>query len=258
MYYPIQIPYILNREFSRSIIYTEEIIEPMKDFVICFWEMQPRSNQKVSIENIIVADACIDLVAGYDEKRIGFAGMSKTDYHFILDLPARFIGARLKPGAFYQLTGLPAAAAMDSFLPVEDVCKDFDNEMFFSLPFDQAKAYFKNYFYVLSRNKKPERFTSLFDSLSQSTPCTTTELYQKLHFSPRQCQRLFAKHYGLSPKMALSIVRFQKCLEILTSNKAKPSDILNTAGYYDQSHFIKDFKRNIGITPLELIHTYQR
>ena len=258
LYYPVQIPYILNREFSQNIIYTEEIIKQVQGFVICFWEMQPRGAQKTSVENIIISDACIDLVASYDEKRIGFSGMSKTHFHFKLDLPARFMGARLKPGAFQQLTGLPASAVMDSFLPIQDVFNDFDSEMFFSLSFEQAKEYFKGYFSALTRNKTPERFVTLFDELSQSPPCTTTELYQKLHFSPKQCQRLFAKHYGLSPKMALSIIRFQKCLEILTSDEATPSDILNMAGYYDQSHFIKDFKKNIGVTPLELIHTYQK
>jgi methylphosphotriester-DNA--protein-cysteine methyltransferase len=103
----------------------------------------------------------------------------------------------------------------------------------------------------------PDLFTGLFDTIAEVRLSTTKELYTLLHFSPRQCQRLFAKHFGITPKMTLSIVRFQTCLEILTSDKSRPADVMRITGYYDQPHFINDFKRNLGITPLELIRTYQ-
>lgn len=257
MYYPVQIPYILNQTFFRNMRYIESLSEEYGGFVICFWEMQPLSDRQLSVENVIAADACIDIVAGYDEKKIGFAGMSKTEFDFKVDLPARFFGARLMPGAFHQLTGLPAAAAMDTFLPIETVFEDFDQPLFFSLPFEESKEYFKKFLSGKTKHKSPDMFTALFSILYENAPSNTKELYQMLNFSPRQCQRLFSKHYGVTPKMALSIVRFQKCLEILTSPKARPADILSVTGYYDQPHFIKDFKRNIGITPMELIRLYQ-
>ena len=257
MYYPIQIPYILNPEFSINMKYTETSIEECGGFVICFWEMQPLSDCKLSVTNIIATDACIDLVVSFDEKNIGFVGMSKTEFNFELKLPNRSFGVRMMPGAFHQLTGLPAAAAMDTFLPIEAAFNDFDSTLLFSLPFERAKEYFKNFFTDQTKGKSPDQFTTLFHTLSKEIPSTVSALCHLLHFSPRQCQRLFQLHYGITPKMALSIIRFHKCMEILTSPKAKPSDILNVTDYYDQPHFIKDFKRNIGITPLELIRTYQ-
>lgn len=257
MYYPTQIPYILNQEFSRNMKYSETSAEECGGFVICFWDMQPLSGCMFSVENIIAADACIDLIVDYDEKNIGFAGMSRTEFHFRQDLPNRSFGVRMMPGAFHQLTGLPAAAAMDTFLPIESVFTCFDQERFFSLSFAQAKEYVKSFFVRLTENKTPGTFTALFNELSQNMPATVNELCQRIHFGPRQCQRLFAKHYGISPKMALSIVRFQRCMGILTSPESKPADIRNVTGYYDQPHFIKDFKRNIGITPLELIRIYR-
>jgi len=257
MYYPIQTPFILNQAFSQNMNYTETSATECNGFVICFWEMKPISNRKMSIKNVIVTDACIDIIAGYDDRRIGFAGTSKTDFYYTVELPSRFIGARLIPGAFNQLTGLPAAAAMDTFLPISTVFESFDQSLFFSLPFEKSKEYFKEFISGITQHKTPNMFTALFNTLSENAPFNTKELYQRLNFSPRQCQRLFAKHYGITPKMALSIVRFQKCMEILTSPQARPADILNITGYYDQPHFIKDFKRNIGITPLELIRIYQ-
>ncbi|MGO2891387.1 MAG: helix-turn-helix domain-containing protein, partial [Enterococcus devriesei] len=66
-----------------------------------------------------------------------------------------------------------------------------------------------------------------------------------------------AQNYGLTPKMVLSILRFQKCLQILTAQQAKPADILAVTDYYDQPHFNRDFKRYLGITPLELLARYK-
>ncbi|MDR3265261.1 MAG: helix-turn-helix domain-containing protein, partial [Synergistaceae bacterium] len=143
-------------------------------------------------------------------------------------------------------------------LSLDTVDKAFVFDAFFSLSFEQAKERFKEYLSKLISDKIPDNFTSLFDSLSQSPPVTAGELYNQLHFSARQCQRLFAKHFGLTPQMVLCLIRFQKCLEILTGGKAAPGDILNITTYYDQSHFIKDFKRNIGLTPFELIRRYKR
>ena len=257
MYYPIQIPYILNKAFSQNIKYAETPAVGCEDFVICFWETQPLPNCKLPVTNIIVTDACIDIVADFDERRIGFSGMSNTNFDYKIDQSAKFMGARLMPGAFHQLTGLPATIAMDTFLPIEAVYANFDRALFFSLPFEQAKEYLKDFISQQTQNKKANIFTGLFHLLSQNTPSTTKELCQRLNYSPRQCQRLFAKHYGITPKAVLSIIRFQKCLKILSSPKAKPADILNAAEYYDQPHCIKDFKRNIGITPMELIRAYQ-
>ena len=255
MYYPIQIPYILNTEFSSNVKYTETLVAEFGEFAICFWEMHPLSNCRRSVKNIIATDACIDLVADLDDKRIGFAGMSKTDFNFELTLPNRSFGVRMMPGAFHQLTGLPASAAMDSFLPIEAAFREFDSALFFAMSFEQAKEYFIKFFVEQTQGKSPNQFTTLFHRLSEAVPQTVSALCRLLHFSPRQCQRLFQLHYGITPKMALSIIRFHKCMEILTSRKANPSDILSATNYYDQSHFINDFKRNIGITPIELMHS---
>lgn len=256
MYYPIQIPYILDREFADHIRYKEEAVEPLRDFVICIWQMTPRTGKPILVENVITTDGCIDLVAAMDEKRIGFAGMSKTNFDFRVDLPARFMGARMKPGAFYRLTGRPATAAMDTFLPLDEVDMRFERELFFSMPFEEAKAYFIDYLCAFTHNKTPDAYTMLFDRLAGDPPPSAAVLYEVLHFSPRQCQRNFRTRFGLTPQTVLSILRFQKCLEVLTAGKAAPGDILRLTSYYDQAHFINDFKRNIGLTPFELVRKY--
>jgi len=253
MYYPIQVPYLLDTAFSRHAVYTEEAAGPLQSFVICTWEMLPRSGDANNINNIVVADGCIDLVVNFNSRSIAFAGMSKTDFNFTLQMPRSFIGARMKPGAFHQLTGLPASAAMDSFLPLDVFDPSFVMDAFFALSYEQAKESFRGYLSQLVGKKEPDDFVKMFDTFSITPPSSAAELYRALHLSPRQCQRLFMKHFGITPQAVLSILRFQCCLQILTSTDADPNHALEAAAYYDQSHFIKDFKKNIGLTPREYL-----
>lgn len=257
IYKPIQIPYILSKHFCEDLIYREEAIDELSDFVICRWDISSRTEKTMAVENIIVTDGCIDVIVVYDKKLIGFSGMSRTDFLFKIDLPCRSFGFRLKPGAFVQLLGVPALKAMDNFYYLAEFDENFDEDVFFSQPYEKAKKTVEDYLFGLKFGKEPDKFTNLFDNLSYDIPQTTKELYERLHFSPRQCQRLFLKHFGIAPQTVLSILRFQKCLETLTSLNAKPSDALSASSFYDQSHFIKDFKRNIGITPFELIRMYK-
>ncbi|MCL2521872.1 MAG: helix-turn-helix domain-containing protein [Erysipelotrichales bacterium] len=249
MYYPKQMQYLLDQTLLQYVSYTEEIIESLQDFVLCFWEMKPKTLEVMNIRDVIVTDGCIDLVMNYKEKLVGFTGMSKTDFDFVINAPAEYYGIRLKPGAFEQLIGKPATEAMDSFIPLEKLKSDFDSIKFFSLSFVECKEYLKDYIQKLIYGKTPNKFVGLFDELSNKLPLTTKELYDLLNYSPRQCQRLFMQHFGLSPKLVISIIRFQQCLDILISEKSK--EILEITNYYDQAHFINDFKKNMGLTPFE-------
>ena len=249
MYYPLQVPYLLNRVFLQEISYTEEILPTLSDFAICMWDMQPKTTQQKAISHTIIADGCIDLVVYYDTHEIFFAGMSKTYFHDILHTPARFFGFRLKPGAFTAITGLDAGNAMDKLLPLKKVDPSFSQESFFKLSFHEAKQALVAYLEDKTKDKQPNTFVGLFDRFAENPPVDAKGLYAALHLSARQCQRLFATHFALSPQMVLSILRFQHCLTLLSKADASTSKVLETLQYYDQSHLIKDFKRHIGVTP---------
>lgn len=258
MYYPIQIPFVLSERFRKNLIYTEEVSEAHEDFILCFWEITSLQECNPIVENIIIPDGCIDLIVDFHGRQIGFSGMSKTNFNFEISHPACFWGARLKPGAFHQITNLPATEVMDQFIPLEAVDGTFDRASFFSLTLSAAKAFMKEYLLQRVDGMVPSLFVTLFDRLvSQNLSINAADLYRMLHFSPRQCQRLCLKHFGISPKMMLSVIRFQQSLKILTATDVTQSDVISMVGYYDQPHYIKDIRKNIGLTPLELIKRYQ-
>ena len=66
----------------------------------------------------------------------------------------------------------------------------------------------------------------------------------------RQFERIFAEHVGISPKQYLKIIRFQYALFQKQQNKNLDMiDLSYQSGYFDQSHFINDFKSLSGLTP---------
>lgn len=259
MYYPIQVPFLLNRTFSEAVAYSEVVLSAASDLVICFWEMQPKQVAEKKVTNVIVTDACIDLVVDFDQQVIGFSGMRQTNFDFTFSSAASGMGARMKPGVFHALTGLPAEQAMDNFLPLGATVlgSNFDQDYFFSLSFSEARQYFQHFFVNLASKHQADAFTGFFDLLAQHDFWEATDIYDHFHYSPRQCQRQFMTHFGLSPKMVLCIVRFQKALALLTQASEEKPQLLAETTYYDQSHLIRDFKRHIGLTPKELMGIYQ-
>jgi len=67
--------------------------------------------------------------------------------------------------------------------------------------------------------------------------------------TPRYLHKLIYQHTGLSPKSFNKISRFQVSLRLIAKNKQPLTAIAYDCGYFDQSHFIRDFKSFTGVTP---------
>lgn len=69
----------------------------------------------------------------------------------------------------------------------------------------------------------------------------------------------FKSHVGITPKRVARIYRFARL--ILSVNALRPvdwADLAQTAGYFDQAHFIKEFKDFTGHTPTEYLTLRRR
>lgn len=69
--------------------------------------------------------------------------------------------------------------------------------------------------------------------------------------SERYLEKLFVDMVGISPRAFFSVHRFNKSLDLVLSSGRKLTSIAYDCGYYDQSHFIKEFTKFTGITPFE-------
>ena len=78
------------------------------------------------------------------------------------------------------------------------------------------------------------------------------QLSSHIGYSQKHFIDLFKRQVGVSPKQYLKIMRFQKAvLEIEASKPIHWSDLAAESGFYDQAHFINDFKSFSGFTPNE-------
>lgn len=70
----------------------------------------------------------------------------------------------------------------------------------------------------------------------------------------RQLERKFSKEIGVSPKQLGKVLRMQAALQLmLNENPESLTHVAYETGYYDQAHFIKDFKEFTEISPGDIL-----
>lgn len=78
-----------------------------------------------------------------------------------------------------------------------------------------------------------------------------------LYTSPKTLERKFAKYLGKTTKQVIKLMRFQEVLNDFSCvNRLSLTKHAYNNGYFDQSHFIHDFKSYTGYTPKEFFVKY--
>jgi AraC-like DNA-binding protein len=78
------------------------------------------------------------------------------------------------------------------------------------------------------------------------------EMARSAGYSSRQLRRLQRNHAGLSPKSLHRIIRFQQLLASLQCGGE-----IETFGYSDQAHAIREFRQFTGMTPTYYVRHFQ-
>lgn len=109
--------------------------------------------------------------------------------------------------------------------------------------------------FLLNRLITPESIDTIIQSgvetmLRLNGQLSTDELSDALNINRRRLERKFSAVIGLSPKQLSKIIRLQAALKLLaTGDYANLTAVAHAASYYDQAHFIKDFKEFTGMSP---------
>ena len=78
------------------------------------------------------------------------------------------------------------------------------------------------------------------------------DLSNRIGLSQRQLLRRFEERVGLRPKVLARIFRFQKVFKVWRLERERDVhwvEIACDAGYYDQSHFVREFQEMTGLNP---------
>jgi AraC-like DNA-binding protein len=124
----------------------------------------------------------------------------------------------------------------------------------------QEKIAFLEYFLIQKLNindRKLKKF-KLVESIcnqvvNEQQPFRIDNLASYYGFSERYIQKLFLDFVGISPKIFFNIQRFNKSLKLIQSNDYSLTSIAYDCAYFDQSHFIKEFKTFSGVTPSKFL-----
>lgn len=237
-------------------------VSSLKPYVFCFWELQ--SKDAIPTEEYtysIVADGCVDIIFpcySFEEAMLSVSGTKADRFSFCGS--TYYFGIRFFPATIHYFFDLSLDRLSAVTAPVDAFIKDGFKELY-EIIFKTIK--------IEEKIKLVETF--LFAKLSQKNIVPDHRFLQSLHhiftssgnasinsevseyISPRQQQRMFYHYLGISPKDFSKIIRFQKSLSALIQVPPRHrKSVFYTFGYYDQSHFIRDFKQLYGDTPKNL------
>lgn len=167
----------------------------------------------------------------------------------------------LLPHTLYEVFNISPKEILFEDIHIRDIWRDKDDaeEMTEKLSYAQNDqemiSIFEHYFLrQLLKTKSKETYSKYL--LKQHDDLTM--LSKEIGYSKRWIQLQYKEVLGLSFKSLQSNMRFLKVLDhigkLITINKSiNLSDLALSYGYYDQAHFIKEFKHFTGLTPTEYI-----
>ena len=191
-------------------------------------------------------------------------GLHERPYGIELGEFTRTLSIRFKPCAAYSLLLEPMSSITNRIVPAEEMkipgFAELHNE--FNKTTDPEKIENMVNEYLMAHLKptefdRPRVFCALDMMKSLKTKNRLPDLAKGAGVSTKHLNFLFDKYIGLSPKKLSNILRFNELLQQITNNQDNDwMTVVEKFGYYDQSHFIRDFKKFTCLTPTEFINDY--
>ena len=184
-------------------------------------------------------------------------GSTNSSVTFEGDGPCTVAGAGLLPAGWASLIGCSADDLADSVLPLDDVAGALAGRTLGRLQSGTSVASALDaMFLTLAERARsaPLWFTKAVDHwLIASPDPRIDDLITETGVSARQVERLAKRYYGASPKLLARKYRALQAAVRMGTGVAP--DWSEAAGehFYDQSHFIREFKQFVGMTPSKFL-----
>lgn len=255
-YRPIQPSVQGERENIR---YTEILPDPkLQSLICCYWQLKSELPRDSHFSYKVVADGCIDVFFEMDNPAENYVmGFATSSTEFPLGSTFHYIGIRFFPTVFPQLFRIDASGLTNHYEHLGNAAPDISR--FISTNFEtlvppvQIKTQFDNYFIkhlqkqILSPDK---RINQALEIILKRGGNLTLNTDLDIGLSNRQLRRLFHRYVGGSVKTFSKIIRFQNVLKASIADNMMPGvTSFYDAGYYDQAHFIREFRTLYGSTP---------
>lgn len=235
-----------------------------------FWSVTWDLRGQAPFDSAVITFPCMHLTHewGSDGARHGFP-LPNTLVHGVVERVFRttisdrgwVVGARFRPGGFTARFGRDASAMTGRVQPVDDAL--FGGPV--RLDDDVASA--AEHLDRLiggggggggGQDETYPALAGLVDWIRDDTSVQRVDqVMDRSPWSVRTTQRLFRRYVGVPAKWVLCRYRLQNAaLEIETDPAVDFADLAVRLGWYDQAHFINDFRALLGTTPGEYAATY--
>jgi hypothetical protein len=253
--------------------------KPHKDLesiVKFYWTLEVPFDPKNQKQRI-VPDGCIEMTFNFGDKIKRYT----SEIDFILHPNAMVMGQRTKsyyilpvgnvdtfaicfyPIGFTNFVKLPLENLVDQESPISELFEqskadELEQQMIQAID-TQERIHIIETFLLKKLNENntiSNIVKSTVDTLLKTNGTTPINTLLKDDISKRrQLERHFKKQIGISPKQLGKAIRLQATLNLMLNKKSETlTDIAYESEYFDQNHFIKDFKDIVGVTPKEYLN----
>ncbi len=217
------------------------------------WELPDGERGEVTL----LPHPCVNLVL--DGATVMIAGVGRERFTYAYAGRGRVFGVKFRPGAFLPFLRRPVTGITDGYLPPAALWGQRDAaalaaELAAAADLDTLVAVAETHLRAHRPPPDPEvaRVGEIVHALLHDRSITKVEdVARRFALSPRSLQRLFHRYVGVTPKWVLQRYRLQEAAWRLA--EAGPDEpwarIAVELGYFDQSHFIRDFTRAVGQPP---------
>lgn len=167
----------------------------------------------------------------------------------------RIIGAYLEPSALKTIFKIDAIEVTNQNIALEDIMADSILERLLNAgSIDDKIRIISDFLLQQIAVLKYENQSAKFVSTLLQRGKTLRDVQQEMNISERTLERLVKQNIGMSPKMFSRIIRFQSNLNLLRNTEYKHlTELTYTSGYFDQSHYIREFKEFTGSSPKSFV-----
>jgi AraC-like DNA-binding protein len=162
-----------------------------------------------------------------------------------------------KPHALKTLLGINASRLSNGWTELHEFwAEDLESQLMEAKNEQERMTFLTNFLVAKFKQAKP-RDTLVEESLhvihTHIGSIHVKDVLAYVHLSERQFERRFTQTVGLSPHVYIRVKRFNEAIRLIkTGQFERLTDVACALNFFDQSHFIRDFKAFSGMTPTSL------
>ncbi len=226
----------------------------LQRFVECFWSTK---SGKAIPEYPVLPDGCVDIVYSPGISReLQLVGTMTQARRFALPANQLQCGVRFRPGMSMAILPLPGPETTDQSIALSEIWGAESRRLSEQMAEAQSERECVGLIEEILPN--PGDITVVqqlcASIVEQAGQVRMDDLAFEAGLSARQLRRLFLEQVGLSPKHFCRIIRFRNSLSRLAgTGRGDWAEVALECGYYDQAHFINEFREFSGNTPGEYV-----